>query len=111
MPTHSLRREKNTVQIMIRLYCRKHHHPGTSSRLCAQCQTLLDYAHQRLHSCKFGETKPACSQCPIHCYKPEMRSQIQQVMRYAGPRMLWNHPIPAIRHLLAKFLKKTHTSG
>ena len=25
---------------------------------------------------------------------------MKQVMRYAGPRMLWRHPILAIRHLL-----------
>jgi len=41
----------------------------------------------------------------VHCYKPERRKQIQQVMRYAGPRMLRSHPLLAIRHLLKNFKK------
>ena len=67
--------------------------------LCPQCQALLDYAHQRLERCKFGEDKPSCTRCPVHCYKPAMREQIRQVMRYSGPRMLLHDPIMAIRHL------------
>jgi hypothetical protein len=29
-----------------------------------------------------------------------MRDQIKQVMRYAGPRMLFRHPILTIRHFI-----------
>ena len=29
----------------------------------------------------------------------DRRRQIRDVMRYAGPRMLWRHPLSAIRHL------------
>ena len=81
-------------------------HPLTAPRLplpvpslCPQCQALLDYAHKRLERCKFGEDKPSCTRCPVHCYKPAMREQIRQVMRYSGPRMLLHDPIMAIRHL------------
>ena len=81
-------------------------HPLTAPRsplpvppLCPQCQALLDYAHKRLEHCKFGEDKPSCTRCPVHCYKPAMREQIRQVMRYSGPRMLLHDPIMAIRHL------------
>ena len=73
--------------------------PLTAPPLCPQCQALLDYAHQRLEHCKFGEDKPSCTRCPVHCYKPAMREQIRQVMRYSGPRMLLHDPIMAIRHL------------
>lgn len=82
--------------------------PLTVSPLCPQCQALLDYAHKRLDHCKFGEDKPSCTRCHVHCYKPAMREQIRQVMRYSGPRMLLHDPIMAIRHLWdflrAKFL-------
>ena len=44
----------------------------------------------------------ACKNCPVHCYKPEMREQIRIVMRWAGPRMLFYKPIAAIKHLLGK---------
>jgi hypothetical protein len=29
-----------------------------------------------------------------------MRAQVKEVMRYAGPRMLWKHPALAVRHLI-----------
>jgi hypothetical protein len=29
-----------------------------------------------------------------------MRERIRQVMRYAGPRMLFNHPILSVFHLI-----------
>lgn len=85
-----------------------HLSPLTVTPLCPQCQALLDYALQRLERCRFGEDKPSCTRCPVHCYKPAMREQIRQVMRYSGPRMLLHNPIMAIRHLwdflMAKFL-------
>ncbi|MCR8644212.1 nitrous oxide-stimulated promoter family protein [Paenibacillus sp. N1-5-1-14] len=88
--------EKKTVQHMIRIYCRGLHH--TKGELCENCQALLEYAHKRLSFCRFGEEKTTCGQCPIHCYKSDMKLEIQKVMRYAGPRMILHHPKEAIRH-------------
>nr|WP_085931650.1 nitrous oxide-stimulated promoter family protein [Desulfosporosinus meridiei] len=93
-----LDREKATVQRMIELYCKSHHH--TKGELCLGCQDLSDYAMNRLDHCKFGESKPTCSKCPVHCYKPLMRDKIKEIMRYSGPRMMYTHPIAAIRHLI-----------
>jgi hypothetical protein len=91
-------REKQTVRAMIRLYCRAHH--GGGDGLCADCREVLDYAFCRLDRCPFGAEKTTCARCPIHCYKPSMREQARRVMRYAGPRMLWRHPVLAVRHWL-----------
>ena len=91
---------------MIALYCRGHHqHP--ESQLCQNCQSLAAYAHQRIDHCPFGKGKPTCAKCPVHCYKPDRRDEIRQVMRYAGPRMLLQHPWLAVLHLLDGF-KKQH---
>lgn len=90
--------EKNTVEKMIRIYCKSKHKSNTY--LCQECMELKEYAFQRLSKCTYGENKPTCEKCPIHCYKPAMKKQIQVVMRYAGPRMLFHHPILAIKHLL-----------
>lgn len=84
--------------------------PAHRSALCPQCQQLLTYAHQRLERCKFGERKPSCTRCPVHCYKPAMREQIRQVMRYSGPRMLLHDPIVAIVHLW-DFLRAKFSQG
>ena len=90
------RREKQVVEAMIRLYCRKKH--GGRKELCPECAALLDYAWQRSDRCPFMETKTFCSACKVHCYKPEMREKIRAVMRWAGPRMLPVHPVLSIRH-------------
>lgn len=90
--------EKQTVHQMIEIYCHGHHH--TVNGLCEKCSTLLDYALTRLEHCKFGENKPTCKKCTVHCYKPEMREHIRSAMRYAGPRMIWHHPIAAIKHVI-----------
>lgn len=77
-----------------------HDHHGTKDALCSECRELLEYAEVRLDRCPYGEEKPTCNKCPIHCYKPEPKEQMRLVMRYSGPRMLLKHPILAVRHLL-----------
>lgn len=90
-------REKRMVSQMIALYCRKKHH--TRGDLCPQCAALDAYAKMRADKCPFMETKTFCSNCRIHCYKPDMRAKIREVMRFAGPRMILHHPVAAIRHV------------
>ena len=68
--------------------------------LCPECAALLDYAHRRLDSCRFGNGKPSCRKCTVHCYRADMRERIRTVMRWAGPRMIFRHPMAATRHLL-----------
>ena len=80
--------------MMVRIYCRDHHDGG----LCPECKGLLDYASVRLDRCRFGADKPTCAKCPVHCYQKNRREQVKVVMRYAGPRMLWEHPILCLWH-------------
>ena len=89
-------REKKTISSMIALYCRGHHDP--QEELCKDCAALESYAFCRLDRCPFGSEKPTCATCPIHCYKPEMRARVKEVMRYAGPRMLLRHPVLSVLH-------------
>ena len=90
-------REKETVSLMIRLYCRKKHH---TKALCPECAALRDYAQRRSDRCPFMQTKTFCSNCRVHCYQPEMRQRIREVMRFSGPRMIFHHPILALRHVV-----------
>ena len=98
-----LAREWKTMEAMIRIYCRNHHKTGAT--LCAECQGLLDYATVRLERCRFGAEKPTCAKCPVHCYQRARREQVRIVMRYSGPRMVWEHPIMSLRHWLDGFRK------
>ena len=89
--------EKKVVEQMIRLYCRNNE---GNAKLCPSCIELLEYAHSRLERCRYGENKPTCKKCPTHCYRPEMKESIKKIMRWAGPRMIFHHPIAAIKHLI-----------
>ncbi len=89
-------REKRTVEAMVRIHCRGVH--GSRGELCGECAELLAYSRSRLDKCRFGEDKPTCGRCAVHCYRPEMRERIRAVMRYSGPRMAVRHPVMAVRH-------------
>ena len=90
-------REKRLISQMIALYCKKNHGGKT---LCPDCTALEAYARQRSDKCPFLETKTFCSNCRVHCYKPEMREKIRAVMRFSGPRMIFYHPVTAVRHVI-----------
>jgi hypothetical protein len=92
-----IEREKQTIRCMISLYQR--HCPDALANP-EHYLALNDYAEKRLDKCVFGEEKPACKQCPVHCYQPAKREEMKQIMRWAGPRMLWRHPILTVRHLI-----------
>ncbi len=61
---------------------------------------MTQYACQRSDKCPFMEAKTFCSNCKVHCYKSEMREKIRQVMRFSGPRMIFHHPVAAVRHVV-----------
>ncbi len=92
-------REFKMIAAMLRMYCRTHH-GSKDALLCSECSELHDYAYRRLERCVFGDVKPTCANCTVHCYKSSMGECIRVVMRWAGPRMLWHHPILAIRHMI-----------
>jgi len=84
------------------MYCAGHH-GAVEGELCAECSELLQYAAVRLEKCPFGADKGPCSNCEVHCYKPEMLQRVGAVMRYAGPRMLTRHPVMGLRHVIKGF--------
>ena len=96
-----LENEISILKIMVKLYCRNHHH---SAHLCELCNEVLNYAKQRVGQCKWQEEKPACAQCTVHCFKPIFRNKIQEMMRYAGPRMIYKHPIITLNHYVHKLI-------
>ena len=90
--------EKLLVSQMIALYCRKKHH--AKGGLCPLGKELDEYANLRSDKCPFMETKTFCSNCRVHCYKPEMREKIREVMCFSGPGMILYHPITALQHVI-----------
>ena len=110
--------EAEMVSQMIALWCRAHHDAAPDDlantvrlgrhdiRLCPSCAELRDYAIARIKRCPHMDTKTFCSACPTHCYKPQMRERIREVMRWSGPRMLRYRPIPAIKHAIVTIQAK-----
>ncbi len=91
-------KERKLIPVMIKKYCHgKHKVKGEA--LCEECRALTEYALFRLEKCPFKVNKRFCSFCKIHCYKPDMREKIKDVMKWAGPRMIFTHPIFAFKHV------------
>ncbi|MGM0126412.1 hypothetical protein IGI37_003841 [Enterococcus sp. AZ194] len=86
-----IREEMKLVSCMIELYYK--HNKGDVPE-----NRMASYAEQRLLFCQFGEEKTTCQKCPVHCYQEVYRTQMKQIMRYSGPRMLLVHPILTLRH-------------
>ena len=100
-------KEKKLIPVMIKKYCHGKH--GTRGEgLCEDCRALTEYALFRLEKCPFKVNKKFCSFCKIHCYKPDMREKIKDVMKWAGPRMIFTHPVFAMGHVfqMIKYKKK-----
>jgi hypothetical protein len=84
------KRIKKDAKVLVKfigIYCRENHIKKgvevVSDGLCAECFELLQYALKRNERCPL-DPKPKCKHCEIHCYKPEMRAKIKQVMKFSG---------------------------
>lgn len=107
--TPRLRREYRTMECMVAIWCADHHaDPTRRGEVCEDCRAFLAYAERRLEKCPYGEAKPTCAKCPIHCYKRAQREQARVIMAYAGPRMTYRHPWLALMHLVDKVRKVEH---
>ncbi len=93
-----LQSEFKTIAAMVNIYCKAHHE--SKDIPCHDCYELLLYAKKRLLNCPFQEHKPTCGKCTVHCYKKDMQSRVKTVMKFAGPKMLFLHPIMALKHLI-----------
>lgn len=91
-----VQREIKTINKMIKLY--ENSHPASIEQPNLY-QDLYTYAVKRLDKCRYGENKPACKQCPVHCYQPKMREQMKRIMHW-WIKMIIFHPILAIKHLI-----------
>lgn len=93
----ALKREATLLESMVRDYCKRHY---GGERLCDNCKAFLTYALTRLAYCPFGENKPTCLKCKIHCYRSEQKETAKIIMRQEGPRMLFKHPVLTVEHMI-----------
>ena len=95
----------------IRVFCNRRH--GTqpkfiwnevdlgikSPQLCDDCSKLLSYSVARRELCPLGP-KPSCKNCEIHCYAPEYRQKIREVMKYSGKYLILHGRLDLLFHYL-----------
>ncbi len=96
-------RDVDVLREFIVLFC-DHHHPdlprgtvsaagmvgrcvGNGTVLCAECAALLQYAASKRITCPY-DPKPSCKKCVTHCYRPDYRQRIREVMRFSGIHLI-----------------------
>lgn len=89
--------EKETLREMVTLYCR---YRLKAKSMPESYEQLVDYAFRRLERCRWGTKKPNCHQCKIHCYAPDKRKQMREIMKWTGPKMIIYAPMKAMRYLI-----------
>lgn len=94
--------EKKTVTAMIDIYYKQF----SDEDSLLEKEDVLAYAMTRLNYCRFGEEKPTCKVCPVHCYKKSYQDKMKKIMRYSGPRMLIYHPIMSVEHFFKEWSYK-----
>lgn len=94
--------EKKTVQAMIDIYYKQFHDKDH----LIEKKDVQNYAMARLSHCQFGEDKPTCKVCPVHCYKKSYKEKMQIIMRYSGPRMMIYHPLMSVEHFVKEWRYK-----
>lgn len=90
-----------TLRNLFGIYCRKNHAPEKGV-LCSSCQSELKYAVHKTKICTEKDMGKTCSECRVHCFEPEHREKIREIMRFSGPRLMWSHPLLSMRYVFIK---------
>jgi hypothetical protein len=117
MADDQVRADTKTLGDFTRIYCRGNHRDrartpcasdaatlGVYGRrvpeLCEECAGHLRYGEARRAYCP-KDPKPFCAHCDSHCYKSDEAAWQRQMMRYSGPRSVFQgHAVDGIRQLL-----------
>ena len=70
---------------------------GKSLLLCPECADLVGYAAKRLRYCPL-KPKPTCKKCPVHCYRPDYRQKVREVMAWSGKRLMLRGRLDLLFH-------------
>jgi hypothetical protein len=86
----------------IQIYCDTEHKDRAKTKkdgvnLCDECRETLQYAKWRREVCP-QNPKPTCKNCKIHCYKPEQRAKIKEIMRHSGMTLIKRGRIDLLFH-------------
>lgn len=111
------RKDIKALTDFIEIYCRENHgaevgepfvfrddrlHDILRDRnleLCAECSKLLNHGIAKLLLCPY-DPKPTCKKCETHCYAPDYRRRIREVMRFSGMYLVKRGRVDLLAHYL-----------
>jgi len=65
--------------------------------VCTECRDFLHYAVERRLRCPL-DPRPVCKHCQVHCYKPEYRQKVREVMRFSGKYLMLRGRLDLLWH-------------
>jgi hypothetical protein len=88
----------------IQIFCDTKHIDRTKKyengvSLCKACHETLNYSTWRREICSL-DPKPTCKNCKIHCYLPEQRERIKDIMRHSGKALIKRGRLDLLLHYL-----------
>lgn len=111
--TNKEKKDLKILALFTSVYCRDHHSAARSAlaglpkqlvsleryACCPSCQEFLVYAIERRLNCPLEE-RPVCKHCQIHCYHPEYREKVREIMRYSGKTLIKRGRLDLLWHYL-----------
>jgi len=67
-------------------------------RLCPECAAFMNYGITKRIKCPLEAEKPSCKHCRIHCYAPQQREKIREIMSYSGRRLMMRGRLDYVWH-------------
>lgn len=97
-PTGQQVKDIKVIARFTEVWCAGQHHDGKQPltvcpgvpplTLCPDCTAFLQYAVKKRLCCPLEAEKPTCRRCRIHCYAPQQRALVKQIMAWSGRRMI-----------------------
>ena len=111
--TNKEKKDLKILALFTSVYCRDHHTTEIKPLLdlpeqlaslerypcCAPCREFLTYAIERRLNCPLEE-RPVCKHCQVHCYRPDYREKVREIMRYSGKALIKRGRLDLLWHYL-----------
>lgn len=96
-------KDRLTLEAIGSIYCRGNHAQRRKDEagMCPECREAIELTLAKAKSCPLGHSGN-CEDCAVHCQRGDAQKRIQQIMRYAAPRMAVRHPLMTFEYLKKK---------
>lgn len=106
--TAQIKKDLQVIARFTEVWCGGHQHTGRqpvvlpgggrSFALCPTCAEFVAYAVNKRLNCPLKADKPRCKRCRIHCYAPQQREMVRQIMAWSGRQMILRGRVDYLWH-------------